>query len=85
MVDADSLNIDSFKKQNGYDKNFRQGFWVNTSKRFFIIYEYMKINNIENVLHLENDVLIYNKMDYDFDEKIYITMDNENRCIPGIV
>ena len=60
-------------------------FGINASKRFFLIYEYMKNNNIKNVLHLENDVLLYSVMNYELDDKIYLTMDSKNRCIPGII
>jgi len=43
------------------------------------------IDNHFNVIHLENDVLLYNDMNYNFDEKLYITMDSKDRCIPGIM
>jgi hypothetical protein len=49
------------------NKSFRNGFWVNTSKRFFAIYEVMKKYNINHVLHIENDVLLYNVMNYNFE------------------
>lgn len=43
------------------------------------------MKKLNNVIHLENDVLLYSNMNYTFDEKIYITMDSKNRCIPGIM
>jgi hypothetical protein len=33
-------------------------FWLNTTKRFFIIYEFMKKRQVENVIHLESDCLL---------------------------
>jgi hypothetical protein len=45
----------------------------------------MKQQGLKHVIHLENDVLLYSDMNYDFEEKIYIVMDTENRCIPGII
>jgi hypothetical protein len=76
LVDADNLSINFPKKDN-----FRNL----TSKRFFLIYEFMKIKNLTNVIHLENDVLLYSDLDFEFQDKIYLTMDSENRCIPSII
>lgn len=40
-------------------KEFRDGFWVYTILRFFIIQSFMEKLNLTNVLHLENDVMLY--------------------------
>lgn len=85
LVDSSKLDIDNFNKKSKLDKRFRNGFWNNCSKRIFLLYEYIKKKNLKNVIHLENDVLLYNQMNYNFEEKIYITMDSKNRCIPGII
>tara|TARA_R110000824_G_scaffold391212_1_gene588837 strand:+ start:471 stop:1394 length:924 start_codon:yes stop_codon:yes gene_type:complete len=93
LIDANTLDVNTFdakiklknKRKNKRRIRYRNGFWISTSKRFFLIYEYMKINNIQNVLHLENDVLLYSHMNYGLDEKIYLTMDSKDRCIPGIM
>ena len=84
LVDASKLDTD-FDKKSNLDKNFRNGFWHNASKRMFILNAYMKQHRIKNVIHLENDVLLYSDMNYKFDEKMYVTMDSKNRCIPGIM
>tara|TARA_Y100000385_G_scaffold25941_1_gene24738 strand:- start:1 stop:861 length:861 start_codon:yes stop_codon:yes gene_type:complete len=84
IIDCDDINVD-FDNKCKLKKGFRKGFWINTSKRLFLLYEYIKINNLKNVIHLENDVLLYTKMNYSFKEKIYITMDSKSRCIPGII
>jgi len=84
LVDSSTLQTD-FDSKSLLDKQFRDGFWNNASKRLFILNEYMKQQGLKHVIHLENDVLLYSNMNYDFDEKIYITMDAENRCIPGIL
>ena len=82
---CENLSTD-FDKKSKLDKKFRGGFWNLASKRLFLLYEYMKKQNIENVIHLENDVLLYSKMNFLFDKsKIYLTMDSQKRCIPGIV
>ena len=84
LIDASTLytNLD---KKSKLDNKFRNGFWNNTAKRLFLVYEYMKINKLKNVIHLENDVLLYSNMNYNFDTKIHITMDSKDRCIPGII
>lgn len=84
LIDTASLHT-VFDKNSILDRRFRDGFWNNASKRLFLVYEYMKMNNLKNVIHLENDVLLYSNMDYNFDENVYITMDSVNRCIPGII
>lgn len=84
IINSTNLQTD-FDKKSKLDKNFRDGFWNNASKRLFLVYEYMKMNRLEKILHLENDVLLYTNMNYMFEEKIYITMDSKNRCIPGII
>ncbi|MDC0141998.1 fringe family glycosyltransferase [bacterium] len=85
LIDSKKINVNYFNQNSKLNKRFRNGFWNNTSKRFFIIYEYMKSNDIKHVLHLENDVLLYSDMNYDLDDKIYLTMDSKNRCVPGII
>ena len=78
-------NLVKYKKSKLND-NYRNGFWKNTSKRLFILYEYLKSTDEKNVLHIENDVLLYKKLEPEtFDKQIYVTMDSENRCIPGII
>jgi hypothetical protein len=85
IVDSDSLNIDIFNNKTKLNKTIRNGFWNNTSKRLFLLYEYIKLHDIKNVIHLENDVLLYKNMDYRMENKIYLTMDCNYRCIPGII
>lgn len=75
----------NFESKSKLDKIFRNGFWHNASKRLFILYEYMKKYNIQNVIHLENDVLLYSNLNYKFEDKVYLVMDTPHRCIPGII
>lgn len=70
------------------NNTFRNGFWKLTSYRFLAIYEYMKKYNINNIVHVENDVLIYTNIDsvkFHSTNKLLLTMDSKNRCIPGIM
>lgn len=85
-VNADELTLNKhFDDYSSLDKSWRGGFWHNTSKRFFLIYEYIKRNNITNVFHIENDVLLYSKLNYKFDNKLYLVMDSKDKCIPSII
>lgn len=66
----------------------RDGFWFWTTYRFVVIQKYMKLYNVNNILHIENDVLLFkNVNDINFHDKtkILITMDSTTRCIPGIM
>ena len=79
----------NFNNKTSLDKNFRDGFWSLTSERFFYIYSAMKKYNIDNVIHLENDVLIYyncnNILNNLSKNKIYIPFDTFDRNIASIM
>lgn len=64
LINIDNL-IDTynFYSNTHLDKSFRNGFWTLTSLRFFYIYEFMKKYNVNDVIHLENDVLVYYNCD----------------------
>jgi len=47
-----------FKDTSTLDKSFRGGFWYHTSARFFVIHSFMLKYGIQNVIHIENDVLL---------------------------
>jgi hypothetical protein len=89
FIPLESLN-DSFRflSNTGLDKDFRNGFWAFTSARFFYIYEFMKMSNIENVIHIENDVLLYYNCDIlkdKFTDHIYLPFDTFTRNIASIM
>jgi hypothetical protein len=87
LVDSSILDIENFNKNNKLDNTFRSGFWTLASKRLFYLYSYMKQFNKENIFHIENDVMIYHNLENLIPDqtKIWLTMDNINRCIPGII
>lgn len=67
---------------------FGNGYWHFTSYRFTILYLYMKQKNIKNIIHLENDVLLYENPDninWHDKNKILITMDEYSICTPSIM
>jgi hypothetical protein len=88
---AIELLDDSFRfyENSKLDKRFREGFWTLTSLRFFYIYEFMRVYNISNVIHLENDVLIYYHCDTiieRFDKTyVYLPFDTYSRNIASIM
>ena len=80
-----------FNSNTLLNKLFRGGFWHYASERFFILDEVVNKYNLENVFHLENDVMLYvslneihlNIANNEF--KFLATFDNDNRCIPGFL
>jgi hypothetical protein len=67
---------------------FRNGFWKLTTYRFYAIQAYMEKYNITNIVHIENDVLVYknlNELIFHDTSKLLLTMDAEKRCIPGLM
>jgi len=92
LIDVNELNteyLEHFKNNLKLDKNYRNGFWYNCSMRFVYIYEYMKTNNITDIIHIENDVMIYDNLDNLKDkfnkDKIYLYFYNNETVIPGII
>ena len=89
LVNIDDLSESyQFYQKTSLNKEFRGGFWSLTSLRFFYIYEFMRLYNIVNAIHLENDVLIYYNCDYIlncFDsEYMYLPFDTFSRNIASI-
>ena len=70
------------------NNTFRNGFWELTSYRFNILYSYMKKYDKKDIIHIENDVMIFKNMytiNFHNKNKILLTMDSQKRCIPGIM
>ena len=89
LIDCDILDDLNYNSKSNIDKQFRNGFWHLCSLRLFYLYSYIKKFNLENIIHLENDVLIYENMEKIKDKftenKIYATFDCDDRIIPGIL
>ena len=64
----------NFKKNTLLDKNWYQGFWRYTSERFFYLQNIVESENLENIIHVENDLMIY----FDLNSKINIFKNNYN-------
>lgn len=68
-------------------KQFRNAFWISTTARFFYIESLMELFKLNNVYHIENDIMIYeNLQDIPVDKnKLYMVKDSYNRVIPSIL
>ena len=88
IVYIEDLDPKYINYRNSLNNTFRNGFVYLTSYRFIAICKYMKKYNSTNILHIENDVLLFKNIDtinFHDTKKVLITMDTHNRCIPGIV
>jgi hypothetical protein len=88
LVFVENFDKNFYKIKNNCKNTFRNGFWQMTSYRFYILYIIMENLDLKNIIHLENDVLLFdniNKIKFHTYSKILITMDSNNRCIPGIM
>jgi hypothetical protein len=85
IVKTSELEDYNYNNSAKIDNDFRNGFWKLCSQRLFYLYSYIKQYNIINSLHIENDVMLYNNLEIVDTSKIWLTLDSNNRCIPGIV
>ena len=88
LFDIESIDTDYLQLNRVESTTFRNGFWKYTSYRFTLLLKYMKKTGITNIVHIENDVLLYCELSqslFHTSSKILLTMDHPNRCIPGIM
>ena len=75
---------------------FRNGFWVSTTARFYYISSLMEMFNLKNVFHIENDIMLYESPNNIYKyicnyfqktsiDKICMIQDAPNRTIPSIL
>jgi hypothetical protein len=69
---------EQFRKQSALDRDFRGGFWFHTSERFFVLADFIRHTGAEDVLHLENDVVLY----FDPAEKLDAFRSFSNFAVP---
>lgn len=80
-----------FSKKTGLNSQWREGFWLYTSERFLYLNDLMVQYGLKNVFHLEHDNMLYVDLEEllptfeAYYQGLGITMDNDDRCIPGIV
>jgi hypothetical protein len=92
LVSAESLDdVFNFSTKSAHDKEWRDGFWHYTSARFFTLHSFMAKYDVRNVIHIENDVLLYYNCDETLAEplinsgRIHIPFDSYTRNIASIV
>jgi hypothetical protein len=81
----------TFLKKSRLDRRFRDGFWIFASERFFVLEAMMRELGLDEIFHLENDVLLY----ADLCDLLPVfraayrhfaaTFDTDERCVPGFV
>lgn len=54
-----SDNHKNFISNNLLDKKWYQGFWTYTTERFFYLESLSKKYKLKNIIHIENDILLY--------------------------
>lgn len=94
MISCESLQESDvhkkFKQGCSLNKNFREGFWIKCTERFFYLDELMQQHELHNVFHLEYDNMLY----VDLQELLPVfaqysnvaaTFDCDHRCIPGFM
>ena len=95
VVTCESLGVSQkqqvFRKIAPLDRKFRDGFWLYTTERFYLLESLMKKYDLENVIHLESDNLVYADLQcllpvfYNNYQGIAATFDDDNRCVPGFL
>lgn len=67
----------------------QKGFWQHATQRFFVLHNYMKQKNLDDVFHMEYDNLLYYDVSKLVDvfrtKEIWVIMDAPTRCIPGFM
>ena len=79
-----------FLSKTKLDKKWDYGFWQNTSERFFYIESLSREKKLQNIIHLENDNLIFDNLEkyikiFYKNYFIGLTFLNKDFCIPSFV
>ena len=73
-----------------FDLNFRQNFWISTTKRFYYISAITELFYLDYVFHIENDVVLYDSLNNVFKyleniEQMMFVQDAIDRVVPSII
>ena len=95
VVDVASVvkcqNHRRFIRGNRLNPRSLGGFWRYTTERFFAIESFLEACRLRNVVHMENDVMLYAGLDsllpgfHAACPGAGIIMDSERRCVPGLM
>lgn len=94
-VSCESLGLSDlqrlFLRCTPLDRQFRDGFWLHTTQRFFYLERLIERAGLSHVVHLENDVMLYVDLQnlLPVFDRCYpgmaATFDAPRRCVPGFV
>jgi hypothetical protein len=48
----------SFRAASSLDEGFRDGFWLHTAERFFVLHQYCLLFDVQHFVHMELDVIL---------------------------
>jgi hypothetical protein len=92
LISAETLNDPfNFARKSSLNREFRNGFWHLASARLFVLHSFMVNYGVNNVIHIENDVLLYYNCDDTLTDalhdkrQMYIPFDTYERNIASIV
>ena len=92
VIDKDDLTssyIQNYTNNSSLNRTYRNGFWFNTSLRMFYVHAYMKQNDINDLIHIENDIMIYENLDNlkncFKNDKVYFPFDCDKRAILSFI
>lgn len=72
-------------------KKFRNGFWIKTINRYIAISNFITKKKLNNIFHIENDVLIFTSLQYIYKfiieekDKIYFCKDSPKRALGSML
>ena len=82
---------EQFRSICPFDKSFRDGFWTHTTERFFYLASLAEKFQLTNVVHMENDVMLYGNLEFLVPQLATLypggaaPYDHERRCVPSFV
>ena len=83
-------NHKNFIKNTLLDSKWNKGFWKFTSERFFYLQNIIESENLKNIIHVENDLMIYfdikSKIDvFEKNYQIGLLLDSNIKAIPSFL
>jgi hypothetical protein len=87
----DSKEFIEAAKRLWYDHSFRNGFWLKSLERFFVLEQYISSKKIEKIFHAELDQLLFradllvNKLDCSVHRGLYIPFHSTKAAVASVV
>ena len=88
-IPASQKHLNFIKESELINKNFRDYFWRYSSERLYVIDDYLQMQNLKDVIHIETDVLLYQDLEiifsimHNFD--FACVRDSDTRVIGSII